>query len=114
MARVHAHPRLMGPKMDSILYGVFGSLLRNRFVSRLWIRQTDTQGRGSPFRHARSLINNACFPASSPFFSLLPRPTAAFSTIMAKQKATAEEREARAESNGYRRGPTERNTALET
>jgi hypothetical protein len=38
------------------------------------------------------------------FFSLLlPLPTAAF-TIMAKRKATAEELEARAESNGYRRG----------
>src|ERR1700722_20251299 len=31
----------------------------------LWIRQTDTQGRGSPFCHACRLINNACFPASS-------------------------------------------------
>jgi hypothetical protein len=36
------------------------------------------------------------------FFSLLlPLPTAAFSTIMAKRKATAEELEA--ESNDYRR-----------
>jgi hypothetical protein len=51
----------------------------------------------------------------SRFFSLLlPLPTAAFSTIMAKRKATAEELEARAESNGYKRGPTERKTALET
>ena len=41
----------------------------------------------------------------SRFFSLLlPLPTAAFSTIMAKRKATAEELEARAESNGYKRG----------
>src|SRR5271155_5874799 len=40
----------------------------------------------------------------SRFFSLLPLPTAAFSTIMAKRNATAEELEARAESNGYRRG----------
>src|SRR5271155_1184934 len=38
----------------------------------------------------------------SRFFSLLP--TAAFSTIMAKRKATAEELGARAESNGYKRG----------
>jgi hypothetical protein len=36
------------------------------------------------------------------FFSLLP--TAAFSTIMAKRKATAEELGARAESNGDKRG----------
>jgi hypothetical protein len=41
----------------------------------------------------------------SRFFSLLlPLPTAVFSTIMAKRKATAEELEARAESNGYKRG----------
>jgi hypothetical protein len=41
----------------------------------------------------------------SRFFSLLlPLPTAAFSTIMAKRKATAEELEAQAESNGYKRG----------
>jgi hypothetical protein len=41
----------------------------------------------------------------SSFFSLLlPLPTAAFSTIMAKRKATAEELEARAESNDYNRG----------
>jgi hypothetical protein len=41
----------------------------------------------------------------SRFFSLLlPLPTAAFSTTMAKRKATAEELEAQAESNGYKRG----------
>jgi hypothetical protein len=41
----------------------------------------------------------------SRFFSLLlSLPTAAFSTIMAKRKTTVEELEARAESNGYRRG----------
>ena len=42
MARVHAHPRSMGPKMDSLLYAILGSLLRNRFISPLWIRQTDS------------------------------------------------------------------------
>jgi hypothetical protein len=41
----------------------------------------------------------------SRFFSLLlPLSTAAFSTIMAKRKATAEELLVRAESNGYKRG----------
>jgi hypothetical protein len=51
----------------------------------------------------------------SRFFSLLlPLPTAAFSTIMAKRNATAEELEAQAKSNGYKEGPTERKTALET
>ena len=39
-----------------------------------------------------------------PFSSFSLLPTAAFSTIMAKRKATAEELEARAESNGYKRG----------
>jgi hypothetical protein len=27
----------MGPKMDSLLYAILGSFLRNRFVSPLWI-----------------------------------------------------------------------------
>jgi hypothetical protein len=38
------------------------------------------------------------------FSLLLPLPTAAFSTIMTKRKAAAEELEARPESNGYKRG----------
>jgi hypothetical protein len=49
----------------------------------------------------------------SRFFSLLLLPTAAF-TIMAKRKATAEELDARAESNAIEEGLTERKTALET
>jgi hypothetical protein len=32
VARAHAHPRSMGPKMDSLLYDILGSLLRNRFL----------------------------------------------------------------------------------
>jgi hypothetical protein len=40
VARVHAHPRSMVPKMAPFLYAILGSLLRNRFV--LWIRQTGT------------------------------------------------------------------------
>jgi len=42
MARVHAHPRSIGPKMDSLLYAILGCIPRSRFVSPLWIRQTDT------------------------------------------------------------------------
>jgi hypothetical protein len=38
------------------------------------------------------------------FSSLLSLPTAAFSTTMVRRKATAEELEAQAESNGYKRG----------
>jgi hypothetical protein len=77
--------RVIPPKMESLLYAILVSLLRNRFVSPLLIRQTATR--------------------ASRFFSLLlPLRTATFSTIMAKRKATAEELEARAESNGYKRG----------
>src|SRR5256885_16824404 len=68
MARVHAHLDRWAPKMDSLLFAILG------FVSPLWIRQTDIQGHGSPFRHARILINNVCFPASSPSFSLFQQP----------------------------------------
>jgi len=32
---VHAHPRSMGPKIDSLLYPILSSLLRNRFVLTL-------------------------------------------------------------------------------
>jgi hypothetical protein len=39
---------------------------------------------------------------------------AAFSAVVAKRKATAEELLARAESNGYKRGLTERKTVLDT
>src|SRR5271168_138077 len=63
VARVHAHPRSMGPKINSPLYAILGSLLRNRFVSPLWI---NTQGRGSPFRHARSSIITRAFPLLLP------------------------------------------------
>jgi hypothetical protein len=40
----------------------------------------------------------------SHFFTLLFLPTAASSTVMGKRKATVEELEAQAESNGYERG----------
>jgi hypothetical protein len=43
VARMHAHPRLMGPKMDSLLYVILGSLLRNCFVSPLWTRQIEKE-----------------------------------------------------------------------
>jgi hypothetical protein len=54
VARVYAHPRAMGPKIDSLLSAILGSHLRNRFISPVWIRQRDIQGRGSSFRYARS------------------------------------------------------------
>jgi hypothetical protein len=111
MARVHAHPRSMGPKMDSLLYAILGFLLRNRFVSPLWIRQTDTQGRGSPFRHACSLINYACFPASSPSFSLFQRPLSppSWRNEMPRLRSW----KLKPNPTAIKEGPTERKTALE-
>ena len=74
----------MGPKRDSLLYAIMGSLLRNRFVLPLWIPTVDTQGRRSPFRQARSLVNKRVL---SRFVSILPLSTAAFSAVIAERKA---------------------------
>ena len=112
MARVHAHPRAMGPKMDSLLYVILGPLLRNRIVSPLWTRQTNTQGRGSPFPYARSLINNTCFPASSPSspFQQPPPPPPPWRNKKVRQRSWKLE----PNPTVTREGPTERKTALET
>src|SRR3954466_14206023 len=101
----------MGPKMDSFLYAILGSLLRNRFVSPLWTRQTDTEGRGSPFRHADSLINNVCFPASSPSFSLFQRPSSPPPWRNEKPRLRSWKLEPNPTAIGE--GPTERETTLE-
>jgi hypothetical protein len=37
VVHMYVHPRWMGPKIDSLLYAISGSLLRNRFVLLLWI-----------------------------------------------------------------------------
>src|ERR1700733_7875584 len=102
MARVHAHPRPMGPKMDSLSLRYFG-LPPAQPLRLALIDPTDRYLRAwkpvppcPQFDQLRVL---------SHFFSLLlPLLTAASSTIMAKRKATAEELEAQAESNAYRRG----------
>ena len=98
VARVHAHPRSMGLKMGSLLYAILGSILRIRFVSPLWIRHLRA------WKPVPSCLQFDQQRVLSRSFSLLPLPTAAFSTIMAKRKATTEELGARAESNGYKRG----------
>jgi len=75
-------------------------------------RQADTQGRGRPFRHARSLINYACFPASSPSISLFQRPHSPPSWRNEKPRLRSCKLEPNA--TAIREGPTERKTALET
>jgi hypothetical protein len=91
VARVHAHPRSMGPKMDSLSFRYFGLRLALVDPTDRYSRTWQPVLPCPQFGQQRVL---------SRFFSLLL--TAAFATIMAKRKATDEELEARAESNGYR------------
>jgi hypothetical protein len=74
VARVRAHPRSMGPKMV-LLYAILGSFLRNCFVSLLWIRLTDTQGRETPGAPRSQFDHYACFPVPFHCFSPLPAPS---------------------------------------
>ena len=100
VARVHADPRSMGPKMDSLSLRYFG--LRPAQPLRLaLVDPTDRYLRA--WKPVPSCLQFDQQRVLSRFFSLLPLPTAVYS-IMAKRKATAEELEARAESNGYKRG----------
>jgi hypothetical protein len=92
----------MGLKMDSLLYAIFGlppaQPLRLALVDPTdrYLREWKPVPSCPQFDQQRVL---------SRFFSLLlPLPTAAYSTIMAKRKGTAEKLKARAESNGYKRG----------
>jgi hypothetical protein len=81
---------------------ILGSLLRNRFRLAL-VDPTDRYLRA--WKPVPSCLQFDQQRVLSRFFSLLlPLPTAAFSTIMAKRKVTAEEPLARAESNGYKKG----------
>src|SRR5436305_13780847 len=90
----------MGPKMDSLLYAILGS---DRQIIK---------GRGSPFRHACSLISNASFPDSSPSFSLFQRPPSLLPCRNEKPRL----RSCKLKSNltSIRVGRNERKTALET
>jgi hypothetical protein len=87
------------PKWTLFLYAILGSVPRNRFVSssRIYLRAWKPVPPCPTFRSA----TRAFPPLLPPSF---PLPTAAFSTTMARRKATAEELEAQAESNGYKRG----------
>jgi hypothetical protein len=121
VARVHAHPRSMGPKngLPSLRY--FG-LPPAQPLRLAPVDPTDRYLRAwkpvpSCLQFDQQRMLSRFFSLLPPSFLpplLLPLPAAPFSTIMAKRKATAEELEARAESNGYKRGRTERKTALET
>jgi hypothetical protein len=71
VARVHAHPRSMGPKMDSLLYAILGSLPRTRFVRPCGSDRQILKGVEARSGHACSLTSNACFPAASPSLPLL-------------------------------------------
>ena len=73
VARVHAHPRLMVPKWTPVLY--FG-LPPAQPLRLALLDPTDRYSRAwKPVPPSRSLINYACFPASSsPSFSLFQRP----------------------------------------
>ena len=86
------------PKMDSLRYAILGSLLRNPLRLAL-VDPTDRYLRA--WKPIPSCLQFDQQRVLSRFFFLLPLPTAAFSTIIAKRKATAEEL---AKSNGYERG----------
>src|SRR4051794_29250398 len=68
-------PSIDGPKWAPFGTLLWGCLLRNRFVSLLWIRPTDTQGRWKlSVSHAPNMITAR---ASRVLSLLLPLPTAA-------------------------------------
>ena len=92
VARVHAHPRSMGPKMDSPSLRYFG--LPSAQPLRLALVDSTVLSRFFPL-----LLPLPTAAAISSFFT-----TTSSSTIMPKPKATAEELEVRAESKGYKRG----------
>jgi hypothetical protein len=77
VARVHAHPRSMGPKMDSLTLRYLGSLLCNRFVPPLWIRQT---GYLRAWKPVPSCLQFNQQRVLSRFFLLLLLPSSSSST----------------------------------
>jgi hypothetical protein len=97
MARVHAHPRSMGPKMDSISLRYFG-LRPSQPVRLALVDPTDKYLRTWKPIPSCILISNACLLPPS------PSSNGRLLHTMARRKATAEELEAQAKSNGYKRG----------
>src|SRR5205085_8385218 len=102
MARVHAHPRSMGPKMDSLSLRYFGlppaQPLRLALVDPTdrYLRAWKPVPPCLRFDQQRVLVH---------FFSaLLPLSPSSNGRLPPPLWRTAEELEARAESNGYKRG----------
>jgi hypothetical protein len=115
VARVHAHPRSIGPKIDSLLYAILGSPPAQPLRRLALVDPTGRQIlKGVEARSAmpRSLINYACFPASSPSISLFQRPPSPPSWRNEKPRLRSCKLEPNA--TAIREGPTERKTALET
>jgi hypothetical protein len=81
MARVHAHSRSMGPKMDSLCLHYFG-LPPTQPLRLALVDSTDRYLRA--WKPVPSCLQFDQQRVLSRFFSLLP--TAAFSTIIAKRK----------------------------
>ena len=91
----------MVPKMDSLPLRHF-RLPPTQLLPVALVDLTDRYLRAwEPVPPCPQFDHYTCFPASS---LLLPLPTAAFFTIMAKRNAAAEELLPQAESNGYNRG----------
>ena len=86
----------MGPKMDSLLYAILGS-------DRQILKGVEARS-VVPVVWSATRAFPLLLPPSPSFPLLLPLSTAAFSTIMAKRKATAGQLEAQAEFNGHKRG----------
>jgi hypothetical protein len=78
--------------MDSLLYAILGS-------DRQILKGVEARSATSAVRSATPAFPPLLPPSPSSLF-----PSAAFPTIMARRKATAEELGARAKSNGYKRG----------
>ena len=93
----------MGPKIDSLLYATYFGLLPAQPLRLALVDPTDRYLRA--WKPVPSCLQFDQQRVLSRFFCLLlPLPTAAFSTIMAKRKVTAEDPLARAESKGYKKG----------
>src|SRR2546423_9739224 len=93
----------MGPKMDSLLYAILGS--DRQILKSVKARSV----------HACSLISNACFPASSPSFLLLPLSNGRLPhPSWRDEKPRLRSWELEPNPTAIREKRTERKTALET
>jgi hypothetical protein len=113
--RVHAYPRSMGPKMDSLLYAILGSLLRNRFVLPLWIRQTGYLRTWKPVPSCLQFDQQRVL--SRIFLLLLPPSSSSgcpYPPPWRNEKPQLSSWKLKPNPTAIREGLTERKTALET